>query len=64
MRRYLLLLGGAVALLVGAASARGAPNPMTRQEIIDLAQTGVDYSYWWGHGCWCAWRATRGWPRA
>lgn len=25
---------------------------MTRQEIIELAQYGVDYSYWWGHGCW------------
>ena len=29
-----------------------APAQMTRNEIIDLAISGVDYSYWWGHGCW------------
>jgi len=28
------------------------PPQMTRAEIIDLAESGVGYSYWWGHGCW------------
>jgi hypothetical protein len=29
-----------------------APPQMTREEIIDLAESGVGYSYWWGHGRW------------
>jgi len=39
-------------LLLAAPPALAAPEPMTRNEIIDLAASGVDYSYWWGHGCW------------
>lgn len=40
-------------LALGAPSAAQAtPDPMTRQEIIDLAVSGVGYSYWWGNGCW------------
>ncbi|MBW1809632.1 MAG: hypothetical protein JRJ87_15665 [Deltaproteobacteria bacterium] len=32
--------------------AMGAPQPMSRTEIINLAKSGVDYSYYWGHGNW------------
>ena len=39
-------------MIFAASSALAAPQPMTRTEIIDLAKSGVDYSYWWGHGCW------------
>lgn len=39
-------------LVVLARSAVGAPPTMTRAEIVDRAEYGVDYSYWWGHGCW------------
>lgn len=45
--RFLVVLA-----LVWAGMARAAPEPMTRQQIIDLAKPAVDYSYWWGHGCW------------
>ena len=38
--------------LWAAAPAQASPDPMTRQEIMDLAVSGVGYSYWWGHGCW------------
>lgn len=31
----------------------GAPDPMTRDEIICLARSGVGYSYWWCHAKWC-----------
>ncbi|MDI7269421.1 MAG: MopE-related protein, partial [Myxococcota bacterium] len=44
-----------VAALVLAPAASGAaadPATMTRDEIIDLARSGVGYSYWWGNGCW------------
>jgi hypothetical protein len=47
------LLGGLVLLALGAGGrAAAAPQPMTRAEIIGLAQSGMSYSYWWGHGCW------------
>ncbi|MFH1812036.1 MAG: hypothetical protein ABIJ09_25075 [Pseudomonadota bacterium] len=39
-----------MASLAGAAWA--APEPMTRDAIINLAKSGVSYSYWWGHGRW------------
>ena len=39
-------------LLLTASPALAAPQPMTRNEIMNLAVSGVDYSYWWGHGCW------------
>ncbi|RLB59657.1 MAG: hypothetical protein DRI34_01180 [Deltaproteobacteria bacterium] len=39
-------------VLAGSGVARAAPETMTRQQIIDLAKPAVDYSYWWGHGCW------------
>ncbi len=32
---------------------RAAPDVMSREEIICLAQSGVGFSYWWGHGAWC-----------
>jgi len=37
---------------VFAPSVQAAPEPMTRDEIVELAQYGVGYSYWWGHGAW------------
>ncbi|MEZ4220467.1 MAG: SpoIID/LytB domain-containing protein [Polyangiaceae bacterium] len=30
----------------------GALEPMTRDEIIGLAKSGMGYSYWWGGGRW------------
>jgi len=41
----------AVALTLTAV-AQAAPQPMTRDQIINMATPAVDYSYWWGHGCW------------
>ena len=43
-------LSGVLVLLATAALAE--PDPMTRDDIVDLAQAGVDYSYWWGHDQW------------
>ncbi len=39
-------------LLGPALPAAAAPATMTREEILDLAISGVGYSYWWGNGCW------------
>ncbi len=48
--------GWLAVLLVGLAGVpapvAAAPPTMTRAEIVDLAEYGVGYSYWWGHGCW------------
>jgi hypothetical protein len=41
-----------VALGLLPAVAAADPSEMTRDEIIDLARSGVGYSYWWGNGCW------------
>ena len=41
-----------VMLVFSAATAMADPAPMTREEIVDLAKSGVDYSYWWGHDQW------------
>jgi hypothetical protein len=41
-----------VLLVFSAATAMADPDPMTREEIVDLARSGVDYSYWWGHDQW------------
>jgi len=41
-----------VLVVFSAATAMADPDPMTRDEIVDLAKTGVDYSYWWGHDQW------------
>ncbi|MBW2703581.1 MAG: hypothetical protein JRF33_22415 [Deltaproteobacteria bacterium] len=46
----LLTLSSLIFLL--APSAMAAPEPMSRQEILDLASSAVGYSYWWGKGCW------------
>lgn len=35
------------------SSALADPEEMTRDDIICLARSGVGFSYWWGHGCWC-----------
>jgi len=48
-------VAGALALCAAALvvnSAAAAPEPMTRDAIIDLAVSAVDYSYYWGHGSW------------
>jgi MYXO-CTERM domain-containing protein len=48
----------AVVLLVALAAAgaprptSASPAPMTRAELINLAKSGVGYSYYWGHGSW------------
>lgn len=36
----------------GTASTALAAPPLTRAEIIALAETGMGYSYWWGGGRW------------
>ncbi|MBI5500733.1 MAG: C40 family peptidase [Deltaproteobacteria bacterium] len=38
--------------VIAPTTARAAPSDMTRDEILDLAESGVGYSYWWGGGCW------------
>lgn len=48
MRRLVFV----ILALAAAASAGADPARMSRDEIIDLARTGVDYSYWWGHDQW------------
>jgi len=40
-------------LVLLPTSARAAPAEMSRDEIICLSQSGVGFSYWWGHGGWC-----------
>jgi hypothetical protein len=42
------------ALVAGLATtdAQAAPQPITRDQIISIAKSGVNYSYWWGHGRW------------
>jgi hypothetical protein len=40
-------------VLLLPSSAPAAPAEMSRDEIICLAQSGVGFSYWWGHGGWC-----------
>ncbi len=53
MRKRCILSGCLSAVLcLCAQAALGSPDPMTRDEIVDLAKTGVDYSYWWGHDQW------------
>jgi hypothetical protein len=42
---------GAAALLA-PASILADPASMTREQIEYNAQSGVGYSYWWGHGRW------------
>ena len=36
-----------------AAESSAALPPMSREDIICRAQSGVGYSYWWGGSCWC-----------
>ena len=43
-----------VAWLAVPVAAPADPAEMTRDEIINLAVSGVGYSYWWGNGCWRA----------
>jgi hypothetical protein len=49
LTRALLLL---LVVLGAPGAVRAVPEEMSRDEIIDLAVSGVDYSYWWGNGCW------------
>ena len=37
-----------------ASSAMATPPPMTRDEIVCRAASGVGYSYHWGGACWCS----------
>jgi hypothetical protein len=46
-----LLLSATTAALLLARPAF-AIQEMTRQQVIDIAQTARGYSYWWGHGRW------------
>lgn len=39
-------------LVMFSPAALAEPDFMTRDEIVDLAKTGVGYSYWWGHDQW------------
>jgi hypothetical protein len=51
MRRLLSILSLA-AVGLGAREASAELKPMTRDEIIGIAKSGVGFSYWWGHGRW------------
>ena len=39
-------------VLVASVQARANPQPMTRDQIVALSQSGMGYSYYWGHGSW------------
>ena len=41
-----------LACLLGARPSHANPNPMTRQQIADIAKTVVGFSYWWGGAKW------------
>ena len=50
-----MLLGLVTALLLVAVWVKpvwAAPESMTADEIVSLAQSGVGYSYYWGRGSW------------
>jgi hypothetical protein len=47
---HALALSAGLAGLASIAVALAAPQPMSRQAILDLAKPAVGYSYWWGHG--------------
>ncbi|MBI4699996.1 MAG: hypothetical protein HY744_02330 [Deltaproteobacteria bacterium] len=42
------------ALVLGPARVAAAPPPMSRDDIICRAKSGVGFSYYWGGACWCA----------
>jgi hypothetical protein len=48
-----ILSSAAGILLLIPFPAPAAPAEMSRDEIICLSQSGVGFSYWWGHGGWC-----------
>lgn len=48
-----VLFAGAALLLLIPVPSGAAPVEMSRDEIICLSQSGVGFSYWWGHGAWC-----------
>ena len=52
VRSWILSASAALLLLVPAFSA-AEPVEMSKDEIICLAQSGVGFSYWWGHDTWC-----------
>ncbi len=35
-----------------ASVSNAAIQPMSREDIVELAEYGVGYSYYWGHGAW------------
>ncbi len=47
-----LISCGLLTLVLTAPAAQAAPDPMTPDEIVELAEYGVGYSYYWGHGSW------------
>ncbi|NMC72222.1 MAG: hypothetical protein GYA57_19485 [Myxococcales bacterium] len=51
-RVFVPLLALGVLTLHAPPRLQAAPADMTRDEILDLAASGVGYSYWWGNGCW------------
>ena len=58
MTRPGIMSGWIAAALLGLCilipgPVRAAPDEMTRDEIICFGQSGVGFSYWWGHGAWC-----------
>ncbi len=48
MRKILIIIAG----LCMATTVLASPAPMSRDEIINMAKSGVSYSYYWGHGSW------------
>jgi hypothetical protein len=52
LRAAQVVLPLVLATVSWTSSGWAAPQPMTRDEIMGLAQSGVGYSYWWGNGCW------------
>ncbi len=53
-KSYLLAVSflSAVSCLTTSGGARADCPVMTREQIANLAQSAMGYSYWWGHGRW------------
>ena len=57
----LLLCGAVAAVALGSACpASAAPNPMTVQEMVEIAKTVPGFSYWWGGSKWKPGAADKG----
>jgi hypothetical protein len=60
-RALALALALGAFLVAWAAPSAAAPPPMSRDDIICRAASGVGFSYHWGGSCWCATGCSPNW---